>query len=476
MTDKQKKIQDLASKYLTSLNDRSVYFDADQFGELSDFFYEQGKVDIAFSCIEDGLNIHPFSENLKIKQIKYLSIEGNYDQALHEIKKLDSISNDYDFELYFAKLQCFLAKNDIDEVDIITQKILEEEKGQLDNVLIDVALLYMEHDEYDKALILFKKLKNISSFKEELPDIAFCYEMNGEYREAISLYQELLKIDSYSAISWFNIGRLYALLEDYAQAVDALEYSIVIEKNPDIMFLKAGCLMILDRLDEAMVIYHELLILQPDNSEIYLKLSDCNTRLFRFVDAHDYLERYRLSENEDEEYYLRKIELLQTEDRSEEAQSMLSEGLARLDNSLQLAFCRVDSLLSSNKLEEAYSFLIEIYEKEEEPDEEEELLDYLSYLAIQLNKFDQGVNFTTKVLLLNPQNTKCKFRLAFYLMESNDFSVLEPYLDMFSNEELVELVSGYFKILEEDKNKRSVLIIAIKNIIENRILYKALKY
>ena len=246
MSKRQAKIKLLADKYLDSLSTKTIYLDADQFGDLADYFYEQGDIDTTLMCIEDGLTIHPDNEQLKIKKIKILAAEGNYEEAS---SLMMGVSQHYDFELYFAKLQCLLSTIQDEETDAIEEKILSEEKDQLDNVLIDIAYLYMENNNFSKAISLFSRVKNWDSYPEDIPEFAFCYEMESDYDKAINIFETLLEKDAYSANTWLNLGRLYALKEEYAKSVDALDFSLLTEKDNNTLNLKANCLMLLDRMD-----------------------------------------------------------------------------------------------------------------------------------------------------------------------------------------------------------------------------------
>lgn len=467
----RKKIEHIATKYLDSLSSKTIYLDADQFGDLVDYFYEKGEIDTAYNCIDDGLSIHPDNEQLKIKKIKLLSAEGNYEEATYLMM---GVSLEYDFELYFAKLQCILNTDSEEDTESIQKKILEEEKDQLDSILIDIAFLYIESNNYQEAIKLFKRVKNWDKYMDDLSDFAFCYEVEGEYDKAIELYESLLNKNSYSENYWYNLGRLYALKEEYAKAVDAMDFALLNGKDLGSLNLKANCLILLDRVSEAVEIYEELIQLEPDNIDLYLKLFDSYTLSDRPNDAKNFLELYKDKQGEDEEYLIRKINNLLLLNDIASAKEEIEKALLENKQSIKLTILIVDLLISQGLLEEALEHLSHLNNTDIQDDEE--LLNRMSYLCVRLNIRDKALEYTTQLLIAEPHNKKYKQRLAYYLMEEYDFAMLQTYISNYSNEELLEIVSPYFQISSINQNDREALIIAIKNIIENRNLYKSIKF
>lgn len=467
----RKKIADLATKYLDSLITKTIYLDADQFGDLVDYFQEKGDIGTAFNCLDDGLSIHPENEQLKIKKIKFLAAEGNYKEATY---LMTGVSLEYDFELYFAKLQCILNTDSDEDAEQIQNKILEEEKDQLDSILIDIAFLHIEINNFQEAIKLFERVKNWDEYLDDLADFAFCYETEGDYDKAIEIFESLLNRDTYSENYWYNIGRLYALKEDYAKAVDATDFALINNKDTSTLNLKANCLILLDRVSEAVEIYEELFELEPENVALYLKLFDSYSLDDRPEDAKNFLELYKKKQGEDEEYFIRKINNLLLLNDLVSASEEMEKALLNNKDSIKLTILIVDLLISQELFEEALDHLNTLTDTEIQ--EDDELLNRMSFLCVRLNIKDKALEYTTQLVASEPHNKKYKLRLAYYLMEEYDFAMFESYISSYSNEELLEIVSPYFKVGNIHHDNREALIVAIKNIIENRNLYKSLKF
>ena len=214
--------------------------------------------------------------------------------------------------------------------------------------------------------------------------------------------------------------------------------------------------------------------IDPDNTDAILKLVDCYSLQGNQDEADIYLEFYYAKKGKDEEYYLRKINSLLSKENIVEAQQLLSDALQQENGSLRIVLLHVDILISHELFQEAYDYLVAQYGDMLE--EEDELLDRISFLSIQLDQREKALEYTTRLLALDNSNTKYKKRLALFLMEEYDFAKLESYLPLYTNDELIEIVNSFFKLSLEESKDRKVLIIAIKNIIENRTLYKSLKF
>ena len=122
------------------ISGKNVYFDADEYDELADYYDKSDDIETAKEIVKLGLSIHPNNESLMIRHVRFLTYDANYSSALHY---LNSHFNGYDFEQYLLKIECLLQLGLYAEAHSLTVEVLQDEDTDIDLILSELGFIYI---------------------------------------------------------------------------------------------------------------------------------------------------------------------------------------------------------------------------------------------------------------------------------------------------------------------------------------------
>lgn len=465
----QQNIYDLIKRYEQKLvSGKSVYFDADEFDELAEYYDSQSDIDTARDIVDEGLLIHPESSSLQLKRAKFLVYDGEYANALSVLTQRFS---EYDFDLNLLKIECYLQLGLQKDAYYTVKEILENEEEGVDTALSEIGFLYVEADLFEEAVLyLNKSLEYNPENIDVLGDLAYSYEMLGDFDTAIATTNKILDIDSYTYEAWVNIGKLYSLQDQFDKAIDAFDFALTInDHDTSILKLKAHCLSLGNRTEEAIEIFKQLLIDRPADSSIYFLLAECYQLINDTDNAVYYLAAYSeiIDNNMDEN------DLQQEESNIDTAISIIEQMSINMTDSTDLFLIAGDLRFKQKKIKEAKRYFMQAYGIE---GNSVAVLDRLAITAIKEEDYLTAIDYTNRILELLPDNQTAKLRLALLYFETDDEDTFNRIIDEFSNPELralLELVYSHGELIDVD---RMQLIVLLNEARECRILFKNLKY
>ena len=285
------------SKFELMLKTNSVYFfDSSEFEEIILFYIDNGKFSLANKALNLGLSQHPASVSLKLIQVEILILDEKLEKAQKILEQLEEIEPSNE-DIYIQRATIHSKKGEHREaVDNLKAALIFAEDDAEILSMIGMEYLYLE--EFDTARLNFAKsleveYENYSS----LYNVIYCYDMMKKHDEAIEYLQAYIEKDPYSEIAWHQLGRQYYIVFDYAKALQAFEYSILIDENFIGAHLeKAKTLEELGRYEDAISFYHKTMELDTPTSFAYLRIGKCYESLGQPKQA---IEFFNKTVNED---------------------------------------------------------------------------------------------------------------------------------------------------------------------------------
>jgi tetratricopeptide (TPR) repeat protein len=285
------------SKFEMMLKTNSVYFfDSNEFEEIILFYIDNGKFSLAKKALQLGLSQHPASIILKLIQVELLILDEKLELAEKLLDQLQEIEPSNE-EVYIQKATIFSKKGKHKKaVDSLqTALLLAEDEAE---ILSMIGMEYLFLDDFDTARFNFAKsldveFENYSS----LYNVIYCYDMMKQHDEAIEYLVKYIEIEPYSEIAWHQLGRQYYIIGNYKKALEAFNYSILIDEDFIGAHLeKAKTLEELERFEEAIVYYQKTMELDTPTSFAYLRIGKCYEKLNKRQYAIDF---YNKTVNED---------------------------------------------------------------------------------------------------------------------------------------------------------------------------------
>ncbi|WP_452219195.1 tetratricopeptide repeat protein [Lacinutrix undariae] len=259
-----------------------LFFDSDEFENIIHHYLEIAKIALAKKAIKLGLEQHPASTNLKLFQIEIYILENKLEHAenlLNELYELEP-SNE---EIYIQKANV-LSKQDEHERAIGTLKIALRLSNDPDGDADLYALIGMEYlflEQFKPAKDNFIKCLEIDvNDYSALYNAIYCFEVLEEHIEAVTFLNKYLDTNPYCEVAWHQLGKQYALIEEYEKSLAAFEFAIISDDTFVGAYLEKG--KILERLknyNEAIENYEITLALDDPTSFALLRIGYCYDKL-----------------------------------------------------------------------------------------------------------------------------------------------------------------------------------------------------
>lgn len=324
------------------------YFDVEELETIVDYYLRNGKDVESSKALDLGMKLHPGNSNLQTKRAKIYLALGETQKAM---RVLDSISESTDYELLLLKTEALMKSGRQKEAELICQTIFDNEIDDIDNISIDIALIFMADMNIAKSLEYLKigdayNDKNI----DLLFELAFCYEQLVDSDMAIQTYNRIINIDSFLSEAWFNLGQVYFVLHDFHKALNAYDFVLAINETDSLAYLqKAHTLFQLEQFQESLDAYNEYGKLTDENWQTMLFVGECYEKMERFDDAIGYYQKSLTDKPEnydaltgiaicllEKELYTESLEYIQralkVHDEAADAWVYLAEALVGLEN------------------------------------------------------------------------------------------------------------------------------------------------
>ena len=298
----------LIERFEQALRDDSLlFFDVEEFEEITDYYLETGQLQRARKAIDMGGAQHPYATVFAAKMARYLVQSSQLEEAQEAIQRAEGLSpNHPDIEWARGMLMMRQGKTQ-DAIQSLRKAIQNSDdpfpiqgtlasiysgagmflhairilKAMLQEEPEDAHLLYLLAINFDMAN---RDDKALSFFENYLND--YPYSETGWYHLGVAQFRQgqleaagrsfgyAITIDEKFSAALFDLGRLNEDQEQYAEALDyysqSMEHS---EQNGYTLYRKGVCLQSLNRSAEALRIFQEAIELDEELDEAWIELA-----------------------------------------------------------------------------------------------------------------------------------------------------------------------------------------------------------
>ena len=298
----------LIAEFEHSLEDgKRLYLDDKEYLRIITYYQEELDLDSAIVAADYAIKQYGYRSDFRTLKIKLLINKGLLDHALDAIGMAEIVSpNEIDLKL--LKINIFILQKRCDQAG----KLIEDLKkncnpSDLQDVYVAEAYYCESLQEYYQMFQILKKALILNPNNEEaLILMNESVTQSKNFEESILLHKVIVDNHPYNHLAWYNLGSAYACVGEYDKAIEASEFSFII--NPGFQQGYNDCAEYLvekNKHSRALEIYQEALTVFGPEIDLLMNIANCEYKLHLVDQAKRTLfEALEIDNYSDEALYL----------------------------------------------------------------------------------------------------------------------------------------------------------------------------
>lgn len=283
------------------------YIEDKAFFRLIEYYEEEYLPEKAIEVVDIALDQFKYRSDFYIIKARLLLHFNKYDVCLEYLEKAAAIAP-FETEILLLKARVLALKKEIDSaLEILAELKTYILHDEMIEVLIAESFVYESMKDFDKMYdCLSKAVKLDSNHAEAMERIWISAELSRRYEDSVQLHLEIIDQDPYNYQAWYNLGHGYNCTYEYEKAIEALEYSFIINDHFESGYLDCAdtCFQI-GNYTKALEIYLEANHKFGPNSELMVNIANCYLKLNQTGLAKQWLlKSIKLDAYNDEAYFL----------------------------------------------------------------------------------------------------------------------------------------------------------------------------
>ena len=203
------------------------FFEETVFCALADYFEKIRQLGKAHSILSDGLTQHPHSSELYLRRAELLLQNGELEEGRHWLERAANILPDQ-FRATLARAEAFCHHRNADAALLCLREIRQKPAPKpraSEEILSHLKEISQK----------FRRLRDILLHEPgnegALAELWLCVELSGQFAQSAALHARLIDIYPYNSRAWFNLGSAWENLKKTDDALEAYEYSYLIDPD-----------------------------------------------------------------------------------------------------------------------------------------------------------------------------------------------------------------------------------------------------
>ncbi|MCX6314761.1 MAG: hypothetical protein NTX08_08520 [Sphingobacteriales bacterium] len=310
------------------------FIDEDSFERIIDYYDEKEQLPQALVAADYAVEQYPYSSSLLLKKADVLIALRRYQEALDILDKANLLDSK-DTNLYILKTDAYLALDMQQKAAAVLESALDDFEGEEKiDLLFELADVYDDYENFEKVFDCLKMiLQQEPSNEEALYKICFWTDFTGRNEEGIKLHQHIIEDFPFNELAWFNLGAAYQGIKNegiWDSAIKSLEQAMRIHRlQPEYNLAMGQCFMELDKLDDAITYFGNVVRVRPKKLSGWIELLKCLYKAEMYEEALEY-SGFAFEQTDNKPIFLfYKSAVLYAMGKSKEALIQLEAGMAR---------------------------------------------------------------------------------------------------------------------------------------------------
>jgi len=392
------------------------FFDVEEIELIVDHYLEGNEPRRAAQVVEFAKQLHPSSLQVTYCEAVVMMALGRLSKALELLDTVEKVEP-WNEDVQLNKAGIYSQQRNHRRAVEHYKRALELAEEGMDEIHLDLAFEYENLEDFEAAIECLKNALELNPENEAvLFELAYCYDLAGADEACISFFRQFTNEQPYSSVAWYNLGNVYAKLEQFEESNQALDLAIAIdERFSSAYFSKARNLLILSRFEEAIACYEETLVFDGPQAITYSFIGECYEKMERLEQA---LINYDQSIALDPEW----VDAWIGRGVVKDMQGKLTEAFQCLQHAVRLNaenpdawFCLASVLARAKRYDEAFAAYAKLNVLE--PQNLDGWLDHAD-LLLEMKGADAAVKKLQECAQVHQLNARFKYRLAGYLIRA----------------------------------------------------------
>ncbi|MBP6236194.1 MAG: hypothetical protein KA270_13640 [Saprospiraceae bacterium] len=283
------------------------YLDEKVYLQLLEYYEDEYLFEKALEVADFAIEQYKYRSEFYIIKSRLLLNSNKINDCLVALEIAESIAP-FEREISIIKARALAIKKQFTEAHEILEDLrVGATKSDSVDILIAESFIYEHMKDYNAMYDALANAVTIDSKNEEAMErVWISAELSRRYDDSVELHKYIIEKDPYNYQAWYNLGHGYNCIWEYEKAIDALEYSFIINPDFESGYLDCAdtCLQIKD-FERALEIYIEANSKFGPNNELMVNIAHCYISLNRIGIAKQWLlKAIKLDGYNDEAFFL----------------------------------------------------------------------------------------------------------------------------------------------------------------------------
>ncbi len=283
------------------------YLEEKTFMQLLEYYEDEYLFEKALEVVGFAIEQFKYRSEFYLIKARLLLNSNKVNDCLATLEIVEKIAP-FEREINIIKARALAIKKRFQEAYAILEELsLGATRSDQVEILIAESFIHENMKDYNAMYDALAKAVLIDSKNEEAMErIWISAELSRRYENSVELHKTLIEKDPYNYQAWYNLGHGYNCIWEYEKAIDALEYSFIINPEFESAYLDCAdtCLQIKDY-DKALEIYVEANERFGPNNELMVNIAHCYYYMHKIGIAKQWLiKAIKLDGYNDEAYFL----------------------------------------------------------------------------------------------------------------------------------------------------------------------------
>ncbi|MFZ1749532.1 MAG: hypothetical protein WAU01_05050 [Saprospiraceae bacterium] len=283
------------------------YLDEKVFFQLLEYYEDEYIFEKALEVVEVALEQYKYRSDFYIIKSRLLLNSNKLKECLQTIEIAENIAP-FEREIKVIKARALaIIKQFAAANDLLADLRIGATKSDIVEILIAESFIYEHMKDYSAMYdSLAKAVLMDSSNEEAMERVWISAELSRRYDDSVELHKEIINKDPYNYQAWYNLGHGYNCTWEYEKAIEALEYSFIVNPQFESAYLDCAdtCLQVKDY-EKALDIYIEANSRFGPNNELMVNIAHCYIFMNKIGIAKQWLlKSIKLDGFNDEAFFL----------------------------------------------------------------------------------------------------------------------------------------------------------------------------